>query len=1403
MPQERKRNSWVIKKAFSYALGLVPAIAAAVFLSHLAIAATGVPTIMSYQGRLTDSSGSLLGGSGTTYFFRFSIWNDPAVASGTRLWPTSSPGDTTSTVTSGVFNVNIGDTTNGYPDALTYDFFTSSDAYLQVEVSSSGSSSTFETIAPRQRVGASGFALNAATLIGGAINSSTIGAISPSTAVFTNATTTGTFTSQGAVRLATTTLSALTGSTQCLRVDTNGLISGTGADCAGVGASGWTRNSPFVYLSTSTDLVGIGATSSLAKFFVQTTSVGTTTAMFQGIAGQTANVFEVASSSGSTVFSISPEGFMRFNPTVDSSTAYQWTGSTGNVFLNISSLTERVGLGTTNPTAKLDVAGASAGPGVITARFTSTGGQTADIFQVASSSGAIVFQVSNLGVASSTEFRSPSSTIAGTLTVSGAAGQSSALLTVSSSSGSSFFHIGSDGNVGIGTSSPATQLHIYATSSAPELTIENGSTTGKQYRIRVGAVKTSGTLDIFNNASSATRFAIDDEGRIGVGAIPSSSARFYIKGSDASGHLLIERATGQQLVVVDVDGLTTFRPAFNSTKAYQFLASNSNPVLNINTTNQRVGVGTDAPFSRFSVSGLPPQSNTSTLVLLGSNLIQGGNASGTFIGINPTSTFNGDFLNFQVNSSTKFSVSGAGLASSTEFRSPSSTIGSLTFTNATGTGTLQVNGTAGQTGAILSVASSSGVSILHVGADGKIGIGTSTPNRGLHLYSTGSGEATIKVEELSPRFDWLESDQAVDNRLWRMIASGGDWSLAMLNDATTQSVPAIKVFRSGTSSTGIEFKTASSTLSSPLSATLTLNDESDSGTLGQVSFSGNGTVRAAINARNDTATGDTLRFFTGGLQNSDIRIVVDGAGNVAIATTTPQARLDIWSTEAATTTVSIRSAVGQSVNLLTIASSSGTTIFQVASSGALTVQPLTAASPALAVNDPSGTGVLEVDTTISTDNLFEIQSSSSVAMFSVSTSGIITSQPLTWNDSSTVFTGFNQSITSTGASTTSKHFDFKVNSVSRLWLENSSGGANLFSAPPSGTSTMYFSEWTGQGIIMKYTGSNQLTIQPGSTQTNAQAFRIGLIGADSGGAGIFGTLGGANSGSQLVWVNTSTDSGGKICLGRWSTATNCGASQADIVLYDEETGASTAVAIRAGATQGTTNLLELQNNSQTRMTFFNASGSLAIGTSTFYSATTTLVVCAKSNCTVPTAATSTDTVAFFASTGGATTDPSIIARGTITGGQADIGEFVEVVGNPVSYEAGDLLSVSASESRKFEKSSSAYDPRLAGVVTVTAGLIAGGGEDNHGPIVMALAGRVPVKITGENGSIAVGDPVTASSRPGYGMRATGVGRVVGIALEPFSGMEGKIMVFVNPHWYTPTAYLLQGGGAVGQVIQNV
>lgn len=122
------------------------------------------PSILSYQGRLTNASGSLLGGSsGTTYYFKFSLWS--ALSAGTKLWPTSDPTSYATTVREGVFNVNIGDTANGYPDVLDYTF-NSANVYLKVEVSSDNAS--FETLSPRQQVTSSAFAQ-----VAGSVNGST------------------------------------------------------------------------------------------------------------------------------------------------------------------------------------------------------------------------------------------------------------------------------------------------------------------------------------------------------------------------------------------------------------------------------------------------------------------------------------------------------------------------------------------------------------------------------------------------------------------------------------------------------------------------------------------------------------------------------------------------------------------------------------------------------------------------------------------------------------------------------------------------------------------------------------------------------------------------------------------------------------------------------------------------------------------------------------------------------------------------------------------------------------------------------------------------------------------------------------------------------------------------------
>lgn len=112
--------------------------------------------------------------------------------------------------------------------------------------------------------------------------------------------------------------------------------------------------------------------------------------------------------------------------------------------------------------------------------------------------------------------------------------------------------------------------------------------------------------------------------------------------------------------------------------------------------------------------------------------------------------------------------------------------------------------------------------------------------------------------------------------------------------------------------------------------------------------------------------------------------------------------------------------------------------------------------------------------------------------------------------------------------------------------------------------------------------------------------------------------------------------------------------------------------------------------------------------------------------------------------------------------------------------AGEIVSVSADDNEHVGRTS--QGEIIVGAISTSPGLILGWGGENQ--YAVALTGRTPIKVTTENGPIAIGDRIATGSTPGMGMLATEAGEVVGIAMEAYSGAgEGSVMAFIQPHYW--------------------
>jgi hypothetical protein len=162
-----------------------------------------------------------------------------------------------------------------------------------------------------------------------------------------------------------------------------------------------------------------------------------------------------------------------------------------------------------------------------------------------------------------------------------------------------------------------------------------------------------------------------------------------------------------------------------------------------------------------------------------------------------------------------------------------------------------------------------------------------------------------------------------------------------------------------------------------------------------------------------------------------------------------------------------------------------------------------------------------------------------------------------------------------------------------------------------------------------------------------------------------------------------------------------------------------------------------------------------------------------------------------------------------TGGAIDLAEYI--LDTNADTEAGDVLIADPDNDESVIKSSKPYDATVVGIVSTQPHLLMGmelvmdeeTGEmyEDVNAAKLALTGRVPVKVTDENGPIQRGDFLTTSSKTGHAMKWSLLdvekaedfeelksilaenerrrNAIVGKALEILDSGDGKIMALVN------------------------
>jgi hypothetical protein len=1049
-------------------------------------------------------------------------------------------------------------------------------------------------------------------------------------------------------------------------------------------------------------------------------------------------------------------------------------------------------------------------------------------FSVASSSGSQLFTIlsnGNIGIGSST----PSSALA----ITGTAGDTDNLFTVASSSGAQWFNIASNGRVGIGTSTPGSKFAIS------------------------GVAGDASNLLTVASSSGANWFNIASNGRIGVGSSTPIST-FSLKGTGGVNPLIIASSTGASLFSILQNG---FVGIGSSTPASLFSVNSTSALTNdlstFSNVNNPVTVAGVSNLQINYVGGAAAIEASAQRIDLTPGTTSGGSWNGLRLVpiVGPLAGVTESMISVQ--SPTAYSAGGvfngiempflgSGTATGTTY---GINIGSITGGSATETamfigsgwdsaisvGTTSTSslvsfvGTAGDTKNLFNVASSSGSSWFNVASSGMIGMGTTSLSESVNLGGALRLGDTSTNNTGSIKF--ANNDfQGFDGSVWRSLTGTTTGSTQITYSKTLDTnVTPVTVSNTVTPTTVYSYVVPGGTLGTNkvLRVTLQGTYQNTSGTRGLaftiiyggvtyvtrtsatfatsptpggfntvVYLSANGSTQvqtASFEASMHTAGGTAA---WGGAGTSTVNSNIDQTltiqstfssatavmsltrtfANVELVNATDAIRsqwaditgginLASGNVNIGTSTASLATLFVQGTSTLNpfiVASSSGSSLFSITSAGKVGIGSTTP-SAMLSINASAGVTPLN------------ISSSTGAAMFTVATSGNVTIVGSgttctigngTGATNCTSDARLKTNVTNLASTTISNIMSLRP--VTFNWNGISGHDQNVThtgfiaqevqSLFPDSVNTVYNDPTLGDVYGIDYASLVVPTIKA------VQELNTNAVQASS---TFFTMLGGINA--EYAAASSSIFNLSTVVASQYNQASSSIAALTNLVTANYLEATSTFATLMSNVTTSTSNLqTQISDitgkinltNAKTNSLTISSIGTVGIGNDGTSVGGELLRVSGR----VRAQGFDVDTAAD-------------LSENFPASEAVDAGTVVAFSTTTIAWNATNNASTTDTYNMStVRKADSGYD--AVGVVSTNAGIVLGGKVTNGVPV--AFSGRVPVKVTTENGIVKQGDYLTVSKTiPGYAMKLTEEGRSIGRALSDYETGRDKVLMLVE------------------------